>query len=157
MLEVGAWLQDSRWQHALDETGRQRLAAPLRKYATASVARLHRKLLEVGKDLANAAPEERHRARIAAKHLRYAAEFFRSLFPAARIARYIKRLAALQDVLGRLNDAAVGDALLREAEKADPALLHDVSFARGYLLANAQRDADGLRDLWRRFKAMSAP
>lgn len=80
-----------------------------------------------------------------------------SRFCLARVARYVERLAALQDLLGRLNDAAVGDVLLREAEQSDPALAHDASFARGCLLAAAQRDADGRRAVWRRFKATSSP
>ncbi len=101
--------------------------------------------------------DERHSARIAAKRLRYAAEFLASLFSATRVARYIERLAALQDVLGGLNDAAVDEALLREVEQADPALAHDASFARGYLLATAQCDAIGLRDRRLRFKSTSAP
>jgi len=157
MLGLGAWLEGSRWRTPLDESARRGLAKPLRKQVPALLSRLHKNLLKAGKGLANATPDERHRARIAAKRLRYAAEFFESLLPRARIARYIERLAALQDLLGRLNDAAVGDGLLREAEQSDPALVHDASLARRCLLAAAQRDVDGLRAVWRRFKSTSGP
>ena len=52
--------------------------------------------------------------RIAAKKLRYAAEFFVPLFPRKRARAYVKSLAALQDVLGRANDAATAARLVAE-------------------------------------------
>ncbi|MBE0620438.1 MAG: CHAD domain-containing protein, partial [Burkholderiales bacterium] len=56
----------------------------------------------------------RHRLRIAAKKLRYAAEFFSTLFPKRRVRPYVQSLAAMQDVLGGLNDAATQLHLLEE-------------------------------------------
>ena len=50
--------------------------------------------------------------RIAAKKMRYACEFFRSLYSRKMVRRYIKRLGALQDRLGTLNDAVSGRRLL---------------------------------------------
>ena len=41
------------------------------------------------------------------KKLRYACEFFRTLYPSKRVKAYATRLAGLQDVLGYLNDVAV--------------------------------------------------
>jgi CHAD domain-containing protein len=57
---------------------------------------------------------ERHALRIAAKKLRYAAEFFAGIYPHKRARLYLAALAALQDVLGALNDAAVTQRLLTE-------------------------------------------
>jgi triphosphatase len=57
---------------------------------------------------------ERHALRIAAKKLRYAAEFFAGLYPHKRARPYLAALAALQDVLGTLNDTAVTQRLLSE-------------------------------------------
>ncbi len=50
--------------------------------------------------------------RIALKKLRYAAEFFRSLYGDKEVARYLKRLSALQDDLGHLNDVATAETLM---------------------------------------------
>jgi inorganic triphosphatase YgiF len=75
-------------------------------FAAALLARRHRKLLERGAALAQASDQERHAARIAAKRLRYAAEFFAPLFARRRAGAYVEALAELQDVLGRCNDAA---------------------------------------------------
>ena len=94
---------DAQHSHA-DE---HKLAAPAREFARPLLKRRHRALLALGTDLAHAAPEARHAARLAAKKLRYAAEFFASLFPKKRTRNYRKALAALQEELGAWNDAAV--------------------------------------------------
>jgi CHAD domain-containing protein len=47
-----------------------------------------------------------HRLRIALKKLRYTAEFFAPLYPRRDVKRYLKKLRALQNQLGALNDAA---------------------------------------------------
>lgn len=49
---------------------------------------------------------ERHRARIAAKKLRYACEFFHDLFPGKATRRFLNRLESVQNALGHLNDLA---------------------------------------------------
>jgi CHAD domain-containing protein len=57
---------------------------------------------------------ELHVLRLRAKRLRYAAEAFAPLFPAASAGRYLRRLAAVQEALGLLNDGVVADALMAE-------------------------------------------
>lgn len=60
--------------------------------------------------------EHRHEARKDAKKLRYAAEFFRSLFSdkwdVRPYKRFIGAMEALQDELGALNDFATGPDVL---------------------------------------------
>jgi CHAD domain-containing protein len=58
--------------------------------------------------------DRRHRLRIRMKRLRYACDFFASSFPGAAVRPYGKRLAALQGILGDLNDIAVARRLLDE-------------------------------------------
>ena len=50
--------------------------------------------------------------RIAVKRLRYACDFFAGSFPYQAVQPFLARLAALQDTLGELNDAAVARKLL---------------------------------------------
>ena len=57
-------------------------------------------------------PPERHQLRIALKKLRYAAEFFGSLYPRKRTDKYIEALKRLQDDLGHLNDVSVAERLV---------------------------------------------
>lgn len=61
----------------------------------------------------------RHELRKQLKKLRYTAELMRGLWSPRRVKRFIEPLAALQDVLGGLNDVAVGRTLLvRERERS---------------------------------------
>ena len=68
-------------------------------------------MLESGRDFASLDSEARHRLRILGKKLRYATEFFESLFPAERTQPFLKALKALQDDLGAMNDIEVARTL----------------------------------------------
>jgi CHAD domain-containing protein len=94
-----------------DEAG-ELLALPLTAFAALRMSRAEKRMhwLADGLDTADAA--HRHRLRIAAKKLRYAVEFFRSLFGHKSARRYAAALAQLQDVLGKLNDCATARRLL---------------------------------------------
>jgi CHAD domain-containing protein len=63
--------------------------------------------------------KRRHALRIRLRRLRYACEFFAPFFPGTQCAAYLKRVKALQDLLGELNDIAVARRLLKEM-KAEP-------------------------------------
>jgi triphosphatase len=98
------------------------LAARARDVARPLLKRRHRALLALGSDLAHAAPETRHAARLAAKKLRYATEFFAPLFEKKRTRAYRRALTLLQEELGAWNDAAVAVQLAGElAGAASPA------------------------------------
>lgn len=57
--------------------------------------------------------ESLHRLRIDCKKLRYLLEFFRSLYPARKVASLIKSLKSLQGVLGDIHDLAVHQEMAR--------------------------------------------
>jgi CHAD domain-containing protein len=78
-----------------------------RKFAARIIDKRARRLAKAGAHLAQASVEARHATRIAAKKLRYATEFFATLFPRRRTKTYRDALAGLQDALGAFNDAAV--------------------------------------------------
>ena len=154
MLSLVSWLQAGRWHESLDEAALGALAKPLEKRATQILDRRHEKLIKCGKRLAEGTPEQRHQVRIAAKKARYATEFFQSLYPARRVDRYVRRLTAIQEALGWLNDAAVADRLLHEIGAGHPELAGSASFARGYLCAATKQDLSGLVKLWQQFRSM---
>jgi CHAD domain-containing protein len=157
MLSAADWLEAPRWHDALDPPAPSALTQPLNQRARQILKRLHDRLRQRGKRLAQGTPEERHRVRIAAKNARYATEFFQSLRPARRVERYVRRLAALQDALGDLNDAAVADRLLHDIEAHHPEMAAGAAFARGYLCAATRHDLGGLAKLWRLLRAMHRP
>jgi len=103
-------LRSLRWV----DGGRWRTRVSLIDFAKAALDRLHRKALKAARDIDWTDPERRHRLRIRMKRLRYACDFFSASFAGAATRPYIKRLAALQDVLGDLNDISVARRLLGE-------------------------------------------
>ncbi len=82
---------------------------------------LDRKVRRRGRRFRSLTPESRHALRIAMKHMRYATEFFGALFhrgsrpPSATL----RKAAALQDLLGELNDAAIAERLVKTLDLAD--------------------------------------
>jgi CHAD domain-containing protein len=88
------------------------LDAPVRKFAKTTLSERHRKQLKRGHNLAELEIPQRHRARSAAKLLRYTTEFFASLNSEEAVQHYLAALARCQDDLGRRNDVVVADGLL---------------------------------------------
>jgi CHAD domain-containing protein len=80
--------------------------------------------------------DELHGLRIAVKKLRYAAEFFRSLYGRKRAAKFIAALADLQDCLGAINDAVIGQqlAIVLEARLVERSDRATAAHASGLLL-----------------------
>ena len=98
-----------------------------------------------GTDLAHATPEARHAARLAAKKLRYATEFFASLYPTKRTRNYRRALTALQDELGLWNDTH--NAARLAAELAGPQSPAAAAFS-GWAAARGAERGDALAAAW---------
>jgi triphosphatase len=132
---------------------RPRLQASAREFAAFALERRSRKLQRRGGQSLHATPEERHAVRIAAKKLRYAAEFFSALYPHRKVERYVETLEQLQDILGALNDAAVVNRLLDEAaatRKAPIAPRVD-GLVHGWVAAVAARELARYEEAWDQF------
>jgi len=110
-----------------------------RSLAERELDRAGRRLAKRARGLRHAAPAERHRARIAAKKLRYAAEFFAPLYAKSRSEDYIDALADLQEALGTLNDLATAARLLGEVVPPDAPgrnISEAVGIVRGWIAAS---------------------
>lgn len=131
------------------------VAAPVAAFAAFVLDRRDRRVRKRGRDVPAATPEERHRVRIAAKKLRYAAQFFASLYAAKRVARYVAALEDLQDILGALNDAAVVDRLLAEVAsgRGRPTAPGIDGLVRGWVAAVAQHELARFERAWDEFDA----
>jgi len=110
-FDLMAWLQTGQWTSPQDDLVRDRGDLPIAVYAAEQLTRRWRKVRKKGKALAKLDARSRHKLRIQTKKLRYAAEFFASLFSNKRMVKRRKRFLAalerLQDGLGDLNDIAV--------------------------------------------------
>lgn len=128
------------------------LAAPLPEFARFALDRLDRRLRKRGAGVPKAAPAARHEVRIAAKKLRYAAEFFAAPYPGKRVAPYLSALEGLQDVLGGLNDAVVANGLLAEAAARGVPIPDRVDgLVRGWVASIAASGLAGYPRAWRDF------
>ena len=121
---MGEALSSPRYRHLLidlcalghaDDLGKAAedgpgLDQPLAELASHALSRAHRKLLKRGDGFETLSKPERHEVRIALKRLRYALDFFGGVFERAR--EFIKRLARLQEDLGRMNDVALAETML---------------------------------------------
>lgn len=111
LFALAAWIEAGDWLRRKGETGGDQ---PLLPFAARILSRRRRRLQRVHDRLADLPDADRHRVRIQAKKLRYAAAFFASLFPDRAASRHqpavSKALGRLQDTLGELNDMAVAAA-----------------------------------------------
>lgn len=110
-LKVAAWLAAGRWRHD-PACG----AGPVKAFAREALRRRTRKIVQRSRMLDSLDARECHRLRIAAKKLRYAAEFFESLYggrkAAAEYRQFQTCMKALQDGLGGLHDSVVQEQLI---------------------------------------------
>jgi len=148
MLSLGAWLEKAP-THVPDES-----APDVQAIAQRMLSKRYKQLCRHGKRLTEMQEEERHAARIAAKKLRYAAEFFASLYPEKETRAFLRKLATLQNTLGELNDISVTDMLI--CRLAGPRPGRTLDEARHLFTGwNASDTAHHLNDMARDWKAFS--
>jgi CHAD domain-containing protein len=110
-LEVAAWLEAGDWTEPADELVRESGDIAVETIAAEQLSRRWRKARKRAKAISRLDARRRHKLRIQVKKLRYAAEFFSSLFAGKRASKrrekFLEVLERLQDGLGDLNDIAV--------------------------------------------------
>ena len=115
-LELAAWLQAGQWTMPQNDLVRDRGDLTITVFATEQLTRRWRRLRKKRRPLAQLDAASRHKLRIQAKKLRYAVEFFASLFASRRQMKrrksLLQALERLQDSLGELNDIAVDEQRL---------------------------------------------
>jgi triphosphatase len=123
----------------------------LRDFARDALARRGKRVRKAGRHLSIADLPGLHAVRIEAKKLRYATEFFQSLLPRKRVRAGIARAADLQEILGRVNDAAVTAELLAALARDDARLSHGTGIVLGWTQARASIALEHFDAAWARF------
>jgi CHAD domain-containing protein len=145
-LDVAAWLEAGLWRNPQDDLARDRGDLPIEVFALEQLARRWRKVRKKGRILARLDARRRHKLRIQTKKLRYAAEFFATLFTTKRAHKrrkqFLPALERLQDGLGDLNDIAVHEkriaAMGVRRRRSNPSRV----FAAGLLTGREDARAD---------------
>lgn len=132
-----------------------RLAKPAPAFAAARLREAAAKAAKLGRKMQRLSTPKRHELRKRLKKLRYAAHVFGPLFPARKTRPYLKRLEALQDSLGALNDVAVAEetlAALPVAAQHRTAAARAAGFLLGYHARRAEADMKEAARLWKNFE-----
>jgi inorganic triphosphatase YgiF len=156
MLDFNEWLQCGEYL-SLPDTDDVRKREVV-EFAGITLDRVRKRLKKHGQALAEVDDQQRHEARKDAKKLRYAAEFFGSLFDdkrgIRRHRRFLKAMTGLQDHLGSLIDLVTGPDVLRKHGLIDhPACDSVVSHAdKDGLIKDAETSLDDVlaaKRFWR--------
>jgi triphosphatase len=108
-LGFAAWLEDDARL-----VGGKSLEDRLTNLAPELLDRLARKVSQRGRHIQRRAPPDLHALRKSLKRLRYSADYLAGLYPRKAVKPYLKRCRELQDLLGRINDAAVAVTLAEQ-------------------------------------------
>jgi inorganic triphosphatase YgiF len=157
VLRLGRFIEGA----SLRRAGVGPLEVPALPEARRLLRQRARRVRQLGSRLERLSARDRHRLRIRAKRLRYAIELLAPLFPGKAPARMARRLAELQDALGRLNDLVSVEMLLEGLRERTGAGIRPVAaraegFVLGYAAHSAATGRAELARAWRRV-ARSAP
>jgi inorganic triphosphatase YgiF len=148
VLALTRWVGARGWYDEADAATRLALAEPLPRFAERVLDKRAKAARKRGEHFATLDAEQRHEVRKALKKLRYACDFLRDLYPEKPTRRYLKRLSALQDAFGHMNDVATAETLLGELVDArEPRLAEGRGLVLGwYAHAAGASEAELVRD-----------
>lgn len=157
LLDLRAWMAARAWRNQpVSETASQ-LFQPITDLATPLLAARFKKVRKMGRRFADLTPGERHKLRIAVKKLRYATDFFSSLYGRKRVRAFTSTLQKLQDGLGYMQDVTVARTLIErlETEAGDdaPAVRQAGAILLGWHARAAAEAAGTLEDEIKRLLA----
>jgi inorganic triphosphatase YgiF len=150
LLRFAIWMNGDYWQ-------REELQAGASGFAARRLRKLSKRFDSFARELDAADAAQLHALRILAKKLRYSAEFFSNFYDGKRAKSYLAALAGVQDVLGRINDAAVARRLLDGLfARPEPAARGEaLDLARGWIAHELTDDLEALPGVLRRFGKQS--
>ena len=155
MQRFADWLERCAWREGLSDEQRKLLAEPVLEFATPLLERDHRRVVKRGEAFAELSAEQRHALRIRIKELRYALDFFASLYPAPAVKMTLSVLSDVQDCLGVMNDITVARRLLDETG------LKPLSIARqvieGWYGCRLDVHERQFAEVWRRYQECERP
>jgi triphosphatase len=119
----------------------------VKQYAADQLRRRLKKVYKAGRHLEQLPAQARHKVRIRAKKIRYALDFFGTVFPSQRkaIVRLARALKQIQEALGALNDFAAHRRLATESALTAPrANRRARAFVDGIVVGQEEEAANAL-------------
>jgi inorganic triphosphatase YgiF len=149
LLDLSLWLEQRAWRKAIGRAQLETLDRRARRFAREVLDRHHKKVVRQGRRFDELDAVQRHQLRIHCKRLRYAAEFFASLFGHKRSGTFIASLTAIQDVLGVLNDGRMVAHLLGQIPAECETTAADL--VRGWTAAKVRAHLSQFNLAWNEF------
>ena len=147
ILHFALWMNGTYWQppQGADEP-------PVRDFATRCLRKLAKRFARFGRQLDTFDDARLHALRIAAKKLRYSAEFFAAFYDRQKTRPFLAALSEVQEVLGQINDVAVAHRLLDELAAMPELSAHQeaVTLAKGWIAHGLSHQLTALRKAIRR-------
>ncbi|MEA1937689.1 MAG: CHAD domain-containing protein, partial [Pseudomonadota bacterium] len=150
LLDLGCWLDGGDWRNGVPDNIAD---ASMRQTVAVWLAARLAKVRLAGYKPKKLTDNGRHALRVQIKKLRYASEFFRSLFPAERGDSFIARVVDVQSVLGQINDAVITRELIaylgaRAGQRLDDSIRILMSEAESERMERIKR----LPKVWKKLK-----
>jgi triphosphatase len=124
-LNAAAWLEAGDWREPRKTLLRERCEEPIEVAARVQLTRRWKKIGKRGRRLPKLDAQARHKLRIEVKKLRYATEFYETVFPGKRLKKrrraFLSGLKQMQDCFGDLNDIVMHEKLTTSIGKGSPA------------------------------------
>lgn len=155
LIDLARFIETRGWLLPQDFEQTARLAEPVGALAGQALDKRWKACRKRARGLGTLSEDERHELRKELKKLRYAVEFFSSLFPAKRLDPFLADLKTLQTDFGNLNDAATvrgmfaGEGCLGAD---DARLQRGIGWIIGASLARAEHGWSHARTHWRALK-----
>ncbi|MBY0401565.1 CYTH and CHAD domain-containing protein [Myxococcota bacterium] len=159
LLELGHWIAATEEQGFAEGEPSVALGRRADHFAAGALTRLQRKAQKRASAAIEGSPADRHALRLTLKKLRYASEFFRTLFDPRDAKRFLRRVEKLLDLLGTQNDAETGRQILQQIldrtsfERA-PELARSAGFVEGFGAREQAKASKKLARQWTRFESM---
>jgi inorganic triphosphatase YgiF len=139
MLRLLRWFVARGWRDQPISEQAVVLLTPIVDVAPDLIERHHRKARKRSKKFEELTATQRHRLRIALKHLHYTVEFLGSLFEKDRVRTFVKCLKSLQNDLGYANDVWVAHDLVDQISKETNQDARAINRAGGIVLGWHER------------------
>lgn len=151
LIDLARFIETRGWLVAEDFSQTTKLAAPIPDLAVLALNKRWKSVRRHAKGIESLDIPARHELRKELKKMRYAVEFMGPLWSAKKVATFVKRLKALQQVFGDLNDAAMVETLLMAPDApgaGDPAAARATGWLLGTRMTRAEADWQHAQGLW---------
>lgn len=153
-IALRLWIEQAGWRADVTPESRRLLAGSARGYIAKAVRKFHREVLKRGRGFNNLSPEDRHKVRLALKKLRNVAGFLPSSLGRKKFShQYERRLARLQEKLGRYNDMLIAEESVQKMsrQRMPAAGRRAIETLRGWQAAAQEDGETKLRSAWKEF------